>query len=245
MPLDHSSSDAAFKRNVRTLMGEVGASPHVESRRQALAIAYALKRRGRAMGGAAPPWEIKSEARDMLRSPVAKIPKMPTGAMAPKIPAMGAMQRMPRGPGAPPAPRLPRMHMRSGGEVYSGPIVSDVPGRTDRHEMELAPGSYVIPAYAVSHLGQNNTLAGFRALDGIVRAIHHGKGLPAPRVERARGGPVDVVTAGGEYVVTPQTCALIGDGDVDAGHRKLDDWVNRIRSAHIRTLEQLPGPAKS
>jgi hypothetical protein len=51
MPLEHSSSPAAFKRNVSTLMGEVGKSPHVQSREQALAIAYATKRRGRADGG--------------------------------------------------------------------------------------------------------------------------------------------------------------------------------------------------
>lgn len=51
MPLEHSKSPAAFKRNVSTLMHEVGKSPHVQSRDQALAIAYAVKRRGRARGG--------------------------------------------------------------------------------------------------------------------------------------------------------------------------------------------------
>src|SRR5262249_33211732 len=39
-----------FKENVRTLMGEIGQSPHVQSRAQALAIAYS-KERGRAEGG--------------------------------------------------------------------------------------------------------------------------------------------------------------------------------------------------
>jgi hypothetical protein len=39
-----------FKENVRTLMHEVGKSPHVQSREQALAIAYA-KERGHAEGG--------------------------------------------------------------------------------------------------------------------------------------------------------------------------------------------------
>jgi len=39
-----------FKENVRTLMHEVGKSPHVKSRAQALAIAYA-KERGRQRGG--------------------------------------------------------------------------------------------------------------------------------------------------------------------------------------------------
>ena len=45
MPLKKGSSKQAFKANVKTLMGEVGKSPHVQSRKQALAIAYAQKRR--------------------------------------------------------------------------------------------------------------------------------------------------------------------------------------------------------
>jgi len=45
MPLQHSKSPAAFKSNVRTLMHEVGESPHVQSPKQALAIAYETQRR--------------------------------------------------------------------------------------------------------------------------------------------------------------------------------------------------------
>jgi len=44
-----------FKQNVRTLMGEIGKSPHVQSRAQALAIAYS-KERGRAEGGIVREW---------------------------------------------------------------------------------------------------------------------------------------------------------------------------------------------
>jgi hypothetical protein len=52
MPLIKSGSDAARQTNIRTLMGEVGKSPHVQSRQQALAIAYETQRRaGRAEGG--------------------------------------------------------------------------------------------------------------------------------------------------------------------------------------------------
>lgn len=50
MPLESGSSEGAFKRNVSTLMGEIGKSPHVQSRAQALAIAYS-KKRGHAEGG--------------------------------------------------------------------------------------------------------------------------------------------------------------------------------------------------
>lgn len=51
MPLIHSKSEPAFKENVRTLMHEVGKSPHVKSQKQALAIAYSEKRRAKAEGG--------------------------------------------------------------------------------------------------------------------------------------------------------------------------------------------------
>lgn len=44
MPLKSGKSKKAFKQNVKTLMGEVGKSPHVQSKKQALAIAYSKKR---------------------------------------------------------------------------------------------------------------------------------------------------------------------------------------------------------
>ena len=51
MPLNKSPSPEAFNENVKTLMGEIGKSPHVKSRAQALAISYDIKRRARAVGG--------------------------------------------------------------------------------------------------------------------------------------------------------------------------------------------------
>src|SRR5260370_34561552 len=105
MPLIKSGSEPAFKTNVRNLMHEVGSSPHVQSRAQALAIAYDVKRRSRALGGPAP-WYVRSEARGML---------------------------------------------------HSGPVMSAVPGRMDKHNINVTAGSYVLPADHVSSLGQNNT----------------------------------------------------------------------------------------
>lgn len=45
MPLIKSKSKAALKKNIGTLMGEVGKSPHVQSQKQALAVAYSTQRR--------------------------------------------------------------------------------------------------------------------------------------------------------------------------------------------------------
>jgi hypothetical protein len=45
MPLIKSKSKKAFKKNVETLMKDVGKSPHVKTPQQALAISYAEQRR--------------------------------------------------------------------------------------------------------------------------------------------------------------------------------------------------------
>lgn len=211
MPLIHSSSQPAFKTNVKTLMGEVGKSPHVQSPSQALAIAYAEKRRNRAAGGQLKPagWQTRSEARGMM---------------------------------------------------HSGPISSIVPGRTDRHNMNVASGSYVIPSDTVSHLGQNNSAAGHAVLNrmfssgpyGIGGKLAHGPGAPKPPRMRKAGGvsdgdvgsPTPVITAGGEYVVPPHIVEAIGGGDVKRGHAILDAFVLHVRKQHIKTLTKLPAPAK-
>lgn len=148
-----------------------------------------------------------------------------------------------------------------GGGVFHGPIVSEVPGRTDRHNMDVAAGSYVIPAESVSHLGQNNTLAGLKHLKdigphGIRKLAHAAKGaheiIRKHRLKRALGGsagddtghPIGVVTAGGEHVLSPEDVKIIGDGDVTLGHRLMDNWILQNRKDHIKTLSKLDGPSK-
>ncbi len=219
MPLVHSASKPAFQQNVKTLMNERGVSPHVKDKSQALAIAFATKRRAaqRAMGGPAPaPWFERAEARSL---------------------------------------------------THTGPILSAVPGRTDRHNMAVPSGSYVVPAETVSHLGQSNTLSGMKVLNGMfgpngpygmagTMKVAHGAGAPRPPALSAMsdsggargkgtGAPVDVVTAGGEYVIPPEIVAKIGDGDLKRGHAALDAWIMDRRKDHLRTLKKLPGPAKS
>src|SRR5882724_9066126 len=69
MPLDHSKSPNAFKTNVSTLMHDVGKSPHVQSREQALAIAYSTARRAGAKmaSGGQPPLGEHMAARQIFR----------------------------------------------------------------------------------------------------------------------------------------------------------------------------------
>jgi hypothetical protein len=58
------------------------------------------------------------------------------------------------------------------------------------------------------------------------------------------GAPVPCVLAGGEYVLSPDQVMTAGDGDMDAGHKALDGFVNQYRANTIKTLKGLPGPKK-
>jgi hypothetical protein len=98
--------------------------------------------------------------------------------------------------------------------------------------------------------------------------VTHGRGAPhAPPVSRpsrlpmlkssifAYGGgtfsgpirgeePVDIMAAGGEYVIHPEVVKAIGEGDIDHGHKILDQYVLNTRKEHTKTLHKLPPPAK-
>lgn len=137
------------------------------------------------------------------------------------------------------------------GHVYTGGIVSDIPGRTDKHPMDVESGSYVVPADIVSGLGQGNTLAGLNKLAAKFGASPFGK--PVPKRRRAAGGisgfpaeieAVPIIAAGGEYVITPDRVAALGGGNLKRGHEMLDQWVLSERKRLIDTLKNLPGPAK-
>jgi hypothetical protein len=131
--------------------------------------------------------------------------------------------------------RRAKRERASGGKVHLGPITGDTPGRTDVHEMNVPDGAYVIPADVVSHMGENNTEA------GLARLEHQFGGRARTY---AKGGSVPVITASGEFVVSPEKVKEIGGGDLDMGHKILDRFVLLMRKKHIDTLKRLPGPAK-
>lgn len=143
---------------------------------------------------------------------------------------------------------------------HVGPLIGAHPGRTDTRKIKVPAGAYVINADTVSHVGQNNTLAGLSVLDRMfgksgpygsrLPKMAHGKGTPKPpkvRAFRADGGaaPVDIIAADGEYVIEPEIVEVIGGGDLAKGHKLLDEWMQQMRKDHIKTLKKLPGPAKT
>lgn len=134
----------------------------------------------------------------------------------------------------------PKPQASTASKLHVGPIHSPVAGRTDHLPMHVPSGSYVIPADIVSALGEGNTMAGFRTVKTMFSK--------APSGAYAEGGsvgePVAIVAAGGEYVLTPDEVAWAGGGDMDAGHKALDQWVKQTRAETINTLKKLPGPRR-
>jgi len=144
-------------------------------------------------------------------------------------------------------------------KYHQGPIHSAVAGRTDHLPMHVKSGSYVIPADIISSMGEGNTMAGFKTAKRIFGGKPYaGKGGPygqgstpyGAAMPRADGGEtmgdelVPIVAAGGEYVITPEEVVMIGNGNLDHGHKILDSFVKKMREKTIKTLKKLPGPKK-
>lgn len=158
------------------------------------------------------------------------------------------------------------MDFRRGGVVQhfadGGFVNSSVPGRTDRIPTSVASDSYVLPADIISGLGQGNSLAGAHIMDMILKTGPYGTNLqphrtgnnipkpPAPYNENtalAKGGKAhkaDVVIAGGEYLVKPETVFRIGNGSMARGHKILDDFCLKMRAHNIKTQQKLPRPKR-
>lgn len=126
---------------------------------------------------------------------------------------------------------------KKGGRVHLGPVVGDTGGRADKVDTSVPDGTYVIPSQAVSHLGENNTMAGLKLLQ-------HMFPNSSPKEARKASGGVPVAIADGEFCLSPIDVKRVGGGDLDHGHRVLDAWVNQLKEDHIRTLRALEPPAK-
>jgi len=146
-------------------------------------------------------------------------------------------------------------------KMHEGPIHSPVAGRTDHLPMNVKSGSYVIPADIISAMGEGNTMAGFKiakrmfsgqlpyfqgkAPYGAGKAPYGGGSTPyGAKLATGGAAPVEIVAAGGEYVITPEDVTHIGNGDIDHGHEILDHFVTGYRKKTIDTLKKLPGPKR-
>jgi hypothetical protein len=212
MPLIHSRSEPAFKANVASLMHEAkaGTSKHVTKPSQALAIAYSIKRRGRADGGSISDklsgyssTNIEDRRTDLdyhdtgaheaaMRAAQRALdfrPQTGSGLAAGKpsnTRAFGGFMPWEAKPGK--ARQTTMLHNEARNMVH-GPVLSAVGGRTDHHPVNVPSSSYVLPADHVSSLGQGNTLNGVKQINRMFGLGGHsphpmgltkGPGAPSP-----------------------------------------------------------------
>lgn len=151
-----------------------------------------------------------------------------------------------------PKPHLP--HLKKP-KLHIGPIHSAVAGRTDHLPMHVPSGAYVIPADIISGMGEGNTVAGFKVAKSLFSAAFYGSGSPygasglpygMPAPHKADGGEatVPIIAAGGEYVIPPKDVVALGHGNMDDGHKILDEFVKQFRAKTVKVLKNLPGPKK-
>jgi hypothetical protein len=175
------------------------------------------------------------------------------------------------GPAALPLTGFPGEGAR--GATFQGPIRSHIAGRTDRHELDVPGGAYVIPSDVNSIAGEGNSEAGFEVfrlmmqhgpkgehgaikgaslpplqLKGPVmkhaKMTGHGKHQQSQGgVDEDHGGPVPIVAAGGEIVIPPEMI-IHKFGSLDHGHKLLDGLIKTIREEEIERLKHAPPPKK-
>jgi len=263
MPLKQGSSQKTISSNISEMMH----SGHPQD--QSIAAALNVARNTKAMGGGlyanihAKRERIAHGSKERMRKPNSK--------GAPTADAFKQSARTAKAEGggfgfpkarqvnyAEPAARFgPSSSPTS---LHVGPIHSPVSGRTDHLPMTVESGSYVIPADIISSMGEGNTMSGFKIARHMFGSAPYSKDKlqqpytaqaqpyeeGKPYGARAKGGatPVEIVAAGGEYVISPDDVTSLGEGDIDHGHEILDEFVKGYRNKTIKTLQKLPGPKK-
>lgn len=140
-------------------------------------------------------------------------------------------------------------------------------GRGDTLKATVPAGTYIIPADVVSALGDGNTASGAKILDRkfgqdssagpqakpMQAPVQAPAGPPQAGIGFAKGGrapiknvgaPVPIMASSGEYRVLPKTVQAVGGGDIDHGHKILDNFVKLVRKDHVKKIKSLPPPKK-
>lgn len=163
----------------------------------------------------------------------------------------------------------------AGEHVYAGPLHSKVPGRTDKINLNVKPGSYVIPADVTSIIGEGNTLAGTTVLKAafspkMLRGnVPPAAGHPSPHKQQTlerlhperimrreigmqEGGNAEEstqeaapVVVAGGEYIVPPDEIKAIWGDLSKGHKALDAFVGEIRRREIKRLKSAPPPKKA
>lgn len=250
MPLVHSKSEPAFRRNVKTLMGEVGKSPHVKSRDQALAIAYSIKRRGKKRGGRAFDYGGFVNA---AAAPVSG-PPMPSAMAPPATPPSPPVsfspppaQMAPQAPQQAPAFAMPDMGHMAGWGGFGAPRDSPMSGGNDWFSQATGGagaanqtaglGGFNFPTTGSS--GMDAPSSGGFGTSNQMPGLAFGGVPSAPWTERAAArqmmhtGPIPSIVPGrtdrhgikvpsGSYVLPADHVSSLGQGNTHAGYAVLN-----------------------
>jgi hypothetical protein len=104
----------------------------------------------------------------------------------------------------------------------------------------LDHGGFVIPADVVSHFGNGSSSAGLELLAqkmGATPIKGDGDGM-SDSIPAAIDGREKALVANDEAYLSPQMVERLGDGDMDAGSRKLKNMMEQIRRARTGSKEQ-------
>jgi len=96
-------------------------------------------------------------------------------------------------------------------------------GRTDKNNVTVGAGAYVLPADVVSGLGEGNSMAGAAVIDRMFRSLpygiqpqpaaRHGIGIPRPPAP-FREGPAPTLAKGGEAEGDEHVPIAAADGEI-------------------------------
>jgi hypothetical protein len=137
---------------------------------------------------------------------------------------------------------------RKGGG-FVGSLSGSTPGRADAINLEVPHGAHVIPADIVAALGDGNSIHGRSVLFGLFpgsKPLKKGRKPRRPRMFANGGGigNVSILASDGEFIVSPEDVARIGNGNPEVGHAILDRFIAETRRRNIDHLKTIPGPTK-
>lgn len=216
MPLIHSKSPGAFKTNVSTLMHDVGKSPHVQSRKQALAIAYSTARRAgakMASGGITPPMGAHLAQRQAFHE----------GFLHSNVPGR--------------ADKLP-ISVSGGAYVLPADHVAALGQGNSLAGANIVNKMFKMGPYGSSPSPQKAAHASAPKLNLTPRV---GKMSLKGGGTEGHGKPTDIIAAGGEMIIPPHKI-IERFGNLHHGHKALDHWVVSTRKQHAKTLNKLKPP---
>lgn len=104
----------------------------------------------------------------------------------------------------------------------------------------LDHGGFVVPADVVSHFGNGSSSAGLELLAekmGATPIKGRGDGM-SDSIPAAIDGQEKALVANEEAYLSPEMVQRLGDGDMDAGSRKLKQMMEKIRQARTGSKEQ-------